>query len=116
MTSPTGGALSRAVAMAFQCTTSHWSHGAPRSRVFHALCDGPCVWPCVMALSGRASALDVAVADGERKRPAQAPGQLLGDGDRAVAASRAPDGHSGVRLSLAQEALNRQPEELLRLV
>src|SRR6185369_6627614 len=60
--------------------------------------------------------LDVAVADRNRELPTEAPSQLLGDGHRAVAAPRTPDGDGRVRLALALEARDGHRDELLGLL
>src|SRR5450432_3630380 len=66
--------------------------------------------------SGGAPPLDVAVPHRDRELVAEAPPELLRDGDRAVASPRAPDGDRRVGLALALEASHRQLDELLGLV
>src|SRR5215831_18601646 len=60
---------------------------------------------------------NVAVADRDREAAgAEAPGQILGENDRAVAAARAADGDGRVRLPLAQEPLHGTLHQPLRVV
>src|SRR3954465_4847530 len=70
----------------------------------------------VQSRSSGARALDIAVPDRDRDVLAQALPQLLGDHPRPVPPAGAADGHGGVGLALAPEALDRQAQQLFRLV